>query len=100
MLRRPPRSPLFPYTTLVRSGAPPTRQNGGMAGQPYLDAIGDAVPEGAEPELFTERRTFLLDHVEPGDLVLDVGCGEGAFAAAIGGLQATPVCVEDRKSVV
>jgi ubiquinone/menaquinone biosynthesis C-methylase UbiE len=65
-----------------------------MAGQTYLDAIWDAVPEGAEPELFAERRTFLLDHVEPGDLVLDVGCGEGAFAAAVAALEATPVCVE------
>jgi ubiquinone/menaquinone biosynthesis C-methylase UbiE len=65
-----------------------------MAGQAYLDAVWDAVPEGAEPELFAERRTFLLDHVEPGDVVLDVGCGEGAFAAAIAERDATPVCVE------
>ena len=65
-----------------------------MAGQPYLDAVWEAVPEGAEPELFAERRTFLLDHVEPGDLVLDVGCGEGAFAATIAAAGATPVCVE------
>jgi 2-polyprenyl-3-methyl-5-hydroxy-6-metoxy-1,4-benzoquinol methylase len=65
-----------------------------MAGQAYIDAVWEAVPEGAEPELFAERRTFLLDHVEPGDVVLDVGCGEGAFAEAIAGLDATPVCVE------
>ena len=65
-----------------------------MADQAYLDAVWEAVPEGAEPELYGERRTFLLDHVEPGDVVLDVGCGEGAFADAIAGLDATPVCVE------
>jgi ubiquinone/menaquinone biosynthesis C-methylase UbiE len=65
-----------------------------VADQSYIDAVWEAVPEGAEPELFAERRTFLLDHVEPGDTVLDVGCGEGAFAEAIAGLDATPVCVE------
>jgi cyclopropane fatty-acyl-phospholipid synthase-like methyltransferase len=65
-----------------------------MAGQAYLDAVWDAVPEGAEPELFAERRTFLLDHVEPGDVVLDIGCGEGAFAAAMAERDATPICVE------
>lgn len=65
-----------------------------MGGQTYLDAVWEAVPEGAEPELFAERRAFLLDHVEPGDVVLDVGCGEGAFAAAIAERDATPVCVE------
>jgi 2-polyprenyl-3-methyl-5-hydroxy-6-metoxy-1,4-benzoquinol methylase len=65
-----------------------------VADQSYIDAVWDAVPEGAEPELFALRRTFMLDHVEPGDVVLDVGCGEGAFADAIAGLDATPVCVE------
>jgi ubiquinone/menaquinone biosynthesis C-methylase UbiE len=67
---------------------------GAMADQAYLDAVWDAVPEGAEPELFELRRTFMLDHVEPGDLVLDVGCGEGAFADAIAGLDAVPICLE------
>ena len=65
-----------------------------MAGQAYLDAVWEAVPEGAEPELFAERRAFLLDHVEPGDVVLDVGCGEGLFAAALAEHGAAPICVE------
>ena len=62
--------------------------------QAYLDAIWEAVPEGAEPELFAERREFLLDHVEPGDRVLDVGAGEGAFSAAIAAAGAHPIAVE------
>src|SRR3712207_7101725 len=32
MIRRPPRSTLFPYTTLFRSGADPGAEDGGEAG--------------------------------------------------------------------
>ena len=65
-----------------------------MAGQAYLDAVWDAVPEGAEPELFAARREFLLGHVRPGDVVLDVGSGEGAFSAALADHGARPVAVD------
>jgi 2-polyprenyl-6-hydroxyphenyl methylase/3-demethylubiquinone-9 3-methyltransferase len=65
-----------------------------MAGQPYLDAVWDAVPEGAQPELLAERRAFLLEHVRPGMTVLDVGAGEGAFAAALAERGARPIAVE------
>ena len=65
-----------------------------MAGQSYLDAVWDAVPEGAEPELFAERRAFLLEHVRPGMTVLDVGAGEGAFSAALAEHGATPIAVD------
>ena len=41
------------------------------------------MPDGAEPERFAERRAFLLGHVSAGDRVLDLGCGDGAFAAAL-----------------
>ena len=49
----------------------------------WREAVWTAVPEGAEPERFAERRAFLLDHVGTGDRVLDLGCGDGAFAAAL-----------------
>ena len=49
----------------------------------WREAVWRAVPEGAEPERFAERRAFLLGHVRAGDRVLDLGCGEGAFAAAL-----------------
>src|SRR3712207_8271413 len=35
MIRRPPRSTLFPYTTLFRSDAPLLRHAGGLAVQPH-----------------------------------------------------------------
>ena len=65
-----------------------------MAGQDYLDAVWDAVPEGAQPEAFAERRAFLLEHVRAGARVLDVGCGEGWFSAAMAGAGAVPVAVD------
>ena len=50
---------------------------------PWREAVWRAVPEGAEPERFAERRAFLLGAVRPGDRVLDLGVGDGAFAAPL-----------------
>jgi 2-polyprenyl-3-methyl-5-hydroxy-6-metoxy-1,4-benzoquinol methylase len=49
----------------------------------WREAVWRAVPEDAEPERFAARRAFLLDRVAPGARVLDLGCGDGAFAAAL-----------------
>ena len=51
----------------------------------WREAVWAAVPEGAVPERFEERRDWLLGFVSPGDRVLDLGCGEGSFAAALAG---------------
>jgi 2-polyprenyl-3-methyl-5-hydroxy-6-metoxy-1,4-benzoquinol methylase len=50
---------------------------------PWREAVWRAVPEGARPERFAERRAFLLGAVRPGDRVLDLGVGDGAFAAVL-----------------
>jgi SAM-dependent methyltransferase len=66
-----------------------------MVGQDYLDAIWDAVPDGAEPEAFAERRAFLLEHVTTaGTVVADVGAGEGAFSAALAAHGMHPIAVD------
>src|SRR5262245_22232575 len=49
----------------------------------YREAVWDAVPEDAEPEAFAARRTFLLTRLPPHARVLDVGSGDGAFAAEL-----------------
>ena len=54
-----------------------------MSSRSHQDAIWQALPEGLEPKGFALRRDFLLAAVEAGDRVLDVGCGEGAFAAEL-----------------
>jgi 2-polyprenyl-3-methyl-5-hydroxy-6-metoxy-1,4-benzoquinol methylase len=49
----------------------------------WREAVWRAVPEGAQPERFARRRAFLLERVAAGQRVLDLGCGDGAFAAAL-----------------
>jgi SAM-dependent methyltransferase len=51
--------------------------------QDWRDAVWSAVPEGAEPERFAARRAFLLENVTAGERLLDLGCGDGAFAAEL-----------------
>jgi SAM-dependent methyltransferase len=40
------------------------------------------LPAQLDPPRFAEREAFLLRHLRAGDRVLDLGCGEGDFAAA------------------
>jgi 2-polyprenyl-3-methyl-5-hydroxy-6-metoxy-1,4-benzoquinol methylase len=53
------------------------------ASEDYHEALWEAVPEGLEPVDFARRSDFLLGHVGAGERVLDVGCGEGRFAAEL-----------------
>lgn len=48
-----------------------------------------SVPDGAEPERFAKRAAFLRAQAGPGDRVLDLGCGDGAFAALLVAVGAT-----------
>ncbi|MEA2299268.1 MAG: hypothetical protein QOF77_2204 [Solirubrobacteraceae bacterium] len=59
-----------------------------------FERIWDGVPEGAVPEHFELRRDFLLGAVAAGERVLDLGCGEAAFTAALARVGAHPVGVE------
>jgi 2-polyprenyl-3-methyl-5-hydroxy-6-metoxy-1,4-benzoquinol methylase len=60
----------------------------------YHESLWQAVPVGLAPADFALRRRFLLDRVRAGQQVLDVGCGEGAFAAELLGAGARVVAVD------
>jgi ubiquinone/menaquinone biosynthesis C-methylase UbiE len=49
----------------------------------YHETLWESVPEGLDPPEDRLRRAFLLEHVGPGERVLDVGCGEGHLAAGL-----------------
>jgi 2-polyprenyl-3-methyl-5-hydroxy-6-metoxy-1,4-benzoquinol methylase len=54
-----------------------------MTGRAYAESVWDQSPEGVEPPLAQLRLSYLLGLLTPGQRVLDVGCGEGWFAAAL-----------------
>jgi len=62
--------------------------------EPWREAVWRAVPEDAVPERFAERRRFLLAHVTAGERILDLGCGDGAFAAELVAAGAAVVAVD------
>ena len=62
--------------------------------EPWREAVWRAVPAGARPERFAQRRAFLLAHVRPGERVLDLGAGDGAFAAELRAAGCEVVAVE------
>jgi 2-polyprenyl-3-methyl-5-hydroxy-6-metoxy-1,4-benzoquinol methylase len=60
----------------------------------YHGALWQGVPEGLDPAEEGLRRAFLLAHVPAGTRVLDVGCGEGGFAAALARAEAEVVGID------
>jgi SAM-dependent methyltransferase len=62
--------------------------------QAYYDEIWEQLPADLEPPDFEGRRRFLLAHVQAGQRVLDLGCGEGAFTAALADAGVDAVGVE------
>src|SRR3712207_7442711 len=86
MIRRPPRSTLFPYTTLFRSDG-----RASIAG-----SAGDRGAERARSRtggMVVLTVDYDLLDLRPGMRVLDLGCGEGRHA-----FEAYRRGAEDRKS--
>jgi ubiquinone/menaquinone biosynthesis C-methylase UbiE len=48
----------------------------------YYEDLWERLPADLDPPDFEHRRAFLLGELQPGDRVLDLGCGTGEFAAA------------------
>jgi 2-polyprenyl-6-hydroxyphenyl methylase/3-demethylubiquinone-9 3-methyltransferase len=54
-----------------------------MGPSEYHEALWRELPEDLEPAAFGQRLAFLMATARPGQRALDVGCGEGAFAAEL-----------------
>jgi 2-polyprenyl-3-methyl-5-hydroxy-6-metoxy-1,4-benzoquinol methylase len=54
-----------------------------MPTRAYYEELWRVLPEGLQPPDFAVRSRFLLERVRAGARVLDVGCGEGRFTAAL-----------------
>jgi 2-polyprenyl-6-hydroxyphenyl methylase / 3-demethylubiquinone-9 3-methyltransferase len=65
-----------------------------MSSSDLHEAIWKALPPGLEPDGAELRGRFLLAAVRPGERVLDVGCGEGGFAAQLARAGAEVVAVD------
>jgi ubiquinone/menaquinone biosynthesis C-methylase UbiE len=57
----------------------------------FYESTWERLGADLDPPLFERRRTFLLAHVQPGDRVLDLGCGDGRFCAELAAAGAEPV---------
>jgi cyclopropane fatty-acyl-phospholipid synthase-like methyltransferase len=60
----------------------------------FYEAFWADAPRDPEPWAFAARRALLLAEVQPGERVLDLGCGAGRFLAVLREAGAEPVGVE------
>ncbi len=81
---------------LTAAGPAPSRPLAlaAMGARRYHEELWQQLPAGLDPVDFRSRRAFLLESVTPGLRVLDIGCGEGRFAAVLAAAGAEVVAVD------
>ena len=73
---------------------PPMDDDAARGAAAVQEEIWSGLPAGSPAFAWRRRVEFLLAQVRPGDVVLDLGCGEGAFTAALAESGARPVGVD------
>jgi len=66
----------------------------------YYESVWERLPADLRPPLEQRRRAFLLSHVQAGDRVLDLGCGDGYFCEVLATAGAEPVGVDVAESAL
>ena len=66
----------------------------------FYESYWQDAPEQPTPYQWERRRTLLLGEARPGERVLDLGCGAGAFLAALRDAGTEPVGVEIAEAAV
>jgi 2-polyprenyl-3-methyl-5-hydroxy-6-metoxy-1,4-benzoquinol methylase len=86
---------LFPQLRAPSADRRPRASSlGAVPSRDHHEALWRRVPEGLVPRDFQLRLGFLLENVQPGDRVLDVGCGEGDFAVELLRAGAVPTAAD------
>jgi cyclopropane fatty-acyl-phospholipid synthase-like methyltransferase len=66
----------------------------------YYEELWERLPEELQPPDRALRLAFLRAHVQPGETVLDLGCGDGWMTAELAALGARPTGVEIARAAV
>jgi 2-polyprenyl-3-methyl-5-hydroxy-6-metoxy-1,4-benzoquinol methylase len=66
----------------------------------YYEELWERLPEELQPPDRALRLAFLRAHVQPGETVLDLGCGDGWMTAELAALGARPTGVEIARPAV
>jgi 2-polyprenyl-3-methyl-5-hydroxy-6-metoxy-1,4-benzoquinol methylase len=66
----------------------------------YYEELWERLPEDLQPPDRALRVAFLRDHIQPGETVLDLGCGDGWMTAELAALGARPTGVEIARAAV
>jgi SAM-dependent methyltransferase len=78
----------------------PDRTRYGRAVRDYYEELWQRLPADLEPPDFELRLAFLKQHTQPGDRVLDLGCGQGEFTARLAAAGIQVMGVEVAQSAI
>jgi SAM-dependent methyltransferase len=91
---------MSPRVLGVRHRGPATASRYGAAIKDYYEDLWERLPDELAAPDFERRRSFLIGELLPSERALDLGCGKGAFTAAMADAGASAVGVEVAEAAV